>query len=97
MEAWSGKHLESFFVSLLYLFGTKNALIYDDGVRLEFADIIRTTFSIYRTVNVKTTYRHEELVKIKEKFKSWKNKLKACSPFQLTQSPMFEPSLISLS
>ncbi len=65
IDAWSGKHLESFFVSLLYIFGTNDALIYDAGVRLEFAEIVRTAYSIYRKVKVKTTYRQLELEELK--------------------------------
>ena len=77
MDSWNGKHLEAFFISLLFLFSTHDALIYDDGVRFEFAEIVRNTFSIFRKLKVKSTYRAEEVVVLKEQIKTLQEKMAA--------------------
>ncbi len=61
----------------MFLLSTHDALIYDEGVRLEFAEIVRYAYSIYRKLKVRTTYRAQEVEVLKEKFQSLQEKMAA--------------------
>ena len=56
IESWNGVDNECFFSHLLFIFSTHEALIEDGCIRMAFATIVRTLYSLYVRFKVKKFY-----------------------------------------
>ena len=61
LEAWNGVDNECFLSHLLFIFSTHDSLIENGCIRLAFAKIVRTIYSLYVRFKVKTHYRSADL------------------------------------
>ena len=61
LESWNGVDNECFFSHLLFIFSTHDSLIENGCIRMAFATIVRTLYSLYVRFKVKKFYRAAEL------------------------------------
>jgi hypothetical protein len=64
LESWNGVDNEYFLSHLLFIFSTHDSLIEDGSIRMAFANIVRTVYSVYVRIKVKKFYRADELHKL---------------------------------
>jgi hypothetical protein len=61
LESWNGVDNECFLSHLLFIFCTHDSLIENKEIRIAFAKIVRTVYSLYVRFKVKKVYRSAEL------------------------------------
>jgi hypothetical protein len=69
-DSWSAGDYRCYIQHLLFVFATNDVLITDLNTRVQFADIVRQVNFIYTCVTVKTTWRTDEMARLRSEIQS---------------------------